>query len=335
MKLLRPASLALTGILCIWATSASAVPVAGEFVPVGIYLNTNGAFGIAYDPVNDLIHYAQGDFGDDLVHTLKPFKNYTAAEIAALPLVNGIPSLSLAASLHDVAGTTSPGGAGGSGTGAHFSALAFNTSTGQLVQTSSGDVRAYDPFTAANQTTIVSVGVGFADGLDFDGANRWFSPDVGPIYNNGVLVHDNGDNSKTLLPLWTGLGTADGFGWSGVEQVGGSLFAVAVQSFADSGRSRTIVRFDIGTGELVGFDPDGDPVAARWEDLAYDGQFLYAADLRGNADGTGVVGDIYVFALTGGLDPEPPNGVPEPSTLVLFGAGLVAVSRMLRRRKAA
>jgi len=109
---------------------AQAVPVAGQFTPVGVYINTNGAFGIAYDSVNDLIHYSQGDAGDNDVHNLKPFKNYTAAEIAAFPVVNGVPQISLAAGLHDAAGVTSPGGIG---SGAHFSALAFNQATGQLV----------------------------------------------------------------------------------------------------------------------------------------------------------------------------------------------------------
>lgn len=322
------------------AAPASAVPIAGQFVPVGVYLDTTHAFGLAYDSVNDVIHYAQGDSGDNLVHTVKPFKNYTAAEIAALPLVNGIPGLSLAASQHDVAGTTDPGGSGGSGSGAHFSALAFNAATGQLLQTSGGGVRAYDPFTAANQSTIPGIGTGFADGLDVDGANNWFSPDVQDIFKNGLLFIDNSDPTKTTLPGWAGLGSATGSGWAGVEQVGNSLFAVAVQSFSDTGRSRTIVRFDATTGELLGFDPDGDPVAARWEDLAYDGQFLYAADLRGNADGAGTVGDIYVFAVTGGLNPDPdPQPVPEPSSLLLIlGCASLAgawIERDRRRRRVA
>lgn len=318
------------------ASTTWSAPVPGQFVPVGIYLNTESAFGIAYDSVNDLIHYTQGDAGDNLVHTVKPFKNYTAAEIAALPLVNGIPALSLAASLHDVAGTTSPGGSGGSGSGAHFSALAFNEATGQLVQTAPGNVRAYDPFTAANQNTIANVGAGFADGLDFDGPNRWFSPDVEDIFNNGALFIDDADPTKTTLPGWSGLGSPVGSGWAGVEQVADSLFAVAVQSFSDTGRSRTIVRFDANTGELLGFDPDGDPVAARWEDLAFDGRFLYAADLRGDADNAGVPGDIYVFEVTGGLAPGPVP-VPEPSTLSLFllGASLMGVAAVRRRQRTA
>jgi hypothetical protein len=99
------------------------------------------------------------------------------------------------------------------------------------------------------------------------------------------------------------LGTDHTLGWSGAEQVANSLFAVAVHSNADTGRSRTIVRFDANTGDLLGFDPDGDLVAARWEDLGFDGKFLYAADLRGDANENGTIGDIYVFSLTGGLEP--------------------------------
>ena len=145
---------------------------------------------------------------------------------------------------------------------------------------------------------------------------------------------DNADPSKTFLPGWSGLGSETGFGWSGVEQVGDSLFAVAVQDFGDAGRTRTIVRFNAVTGELLGFDPDGDPIAARWEDLAFDGSFLYAADLRGNADGLLDVGDLYVFGVTGGLDPGP-RQVPEPASFGMFavGASLIGLTMVRRRRR--
>jgi hypothetical protein len=314
----------LVACAAVLATAGEANAQVNQISVVAIYHDTNGAFGIAYDPVNDLIHYSQGDSGDSLVHTLTPFKN--------LPDNPGVDQISLVAGSHDVAGTTSPGGLGGGGFGggAYFSALAWDESTSQLVQTSSGAPRRYDPFTAANETTVPGIGSGFADGLDFDGptaANKWFSGDVQDINNNGVQVVP----AAVLLASWVGLGSTTSFGFSGVEQVGSQIFAVAVMSGADTGQSRTIARFDATTGALLGYDPDGDPVAARWEDLAFDGTYLYAADLRGNADGSGPNGDIYVFGISG------PGGVgggdvPEPTTLLVWG-GLIALSGTLAWRK--
>lgn len=328
-------------------SSAHAVPVSVQIEPVGVYQDFNGAFGLAYDPVNDLIWASQGDVGDNSVHSFKPFKNFTASELAGLPTNSeGISQISNAVGELDVAGTTAPGGAGGFGSGSHFSALAFDAETGQLAQTASGDVRAYDPFTAANQTTLAGIGSGFADGLDLDGSNAWFSPDIGSIFNNGALFASNGDSTDTTIPDWTGLGSTVGLGWSGVEQVADLIFAVAVHSPVDAGRSRTIVAFDRLTGMLDFADPDGDPIAARWEDMAFDGRFLYAADLRGNEDGLGPNGDIYVFDVQrdgssilvppdGGEGNGGPASVPEPASLALFGIGLAGLYFAGWRRKAA
>lgn len=319
------------------ATSpAEAVPVAGQFAPIAVYRNTDHPFGLAYDSANNLMWYSRGDTGDDLVHSLKAYKDYTAAEKDAFPAFGSVRYISLADGKNDVAGTTNPGGSGGSGLGAHFSALAYNATSGQLLQTSSGDVRAYDPLTALNQTTVAGFGIGFADGLDMDGANRWFSPDAGNIYKNGVLFAST-SNSAQMLSISMGAAYDQTMGWSGIEQVGDSLFAVAVLTGFDAGRSRTIVRFDANTGELLGFDPDGDPVAARWEDLAYDGQYLYAADLRGNAGDFGVNGDIYVFGVSGGLNicgqlGQPACPTPEPETLPLLALGLLSLAIALRRK---
>ncbi len=327
LVLLSMAALVVTFVVASVST-ALALPVSGNLSVVGVYENTEGAFGIAYDPVNDVIHYTQGDAGDNDVHTVKAFKNYTAAELAGFTSVtidgDTFPRLSLVEGQHDVAGSTTP--LVGS---AHFSALAFNTATGQLVQTNNGgDVQAYDPFTGANQNTILNVGSGFADGLDFDGANRWFSPDVQSIFNNGVKIFDNTNTDHTDVGTWFGLGPDDiATGWSGIEQIGDSLFAVAVFTNADVGRSRTIVRFDLNTNTLVGYDDDGHLTAARWEDLAFDGRFLYAADLRGDLDSNQTQGDIYVFDVTGGL------AVPEPATMTLLGISLVGLAGASARRK--
>lgn len=318
------------------STNVMAVPVAGQIVPIAVYQSINGAFGLAYDSANDLMWASLGDSGDNNVHAFKPFKNYTAGEKALMPLgLGGVLRIDNAVGQLNVGGNFNPGGVGGSGSGAHFSALAFNAATGQLAQTSSGAIRTYDPITGANQGTLpAGLGTGFSDGLDIAGANVWFdgTPDVGDIDRTGVLFASTSNPAQTFLPGWAGLGDATGDGWSGFTQVGGSLFAVAVHNNSDTGRSRTIVRFNAGTGELLGFDPDGDPVAARFEDLAFDGEFLYAADLRGNEDGTGPNGDVYVFGVTGGLV-DADAIVPEPDILSLLSIGLFGGWLAHRRSK--
>jgi hypothetical protein len=305
------------------ATPAVAVPVPGEIVPVAIYQNTLNAFGMAYDSANTLIWWTQGDAGDALVHSLRPFNTYTAAELAGFTQVGGVYRITSAQGQQDVAGTTAPADS------AYFDSLAYDSASGQLVmQGSAANLVSFDPFTGANFNPNYSPGsaeFGFSDGLDVDGGNVWYSGDIQDIELNGAVFAPTG----IVLPTWNGLGSATTLGYSGVEQVGGSVFAVAVQSFGDSGRSRTIVRFDATTGELLGYDEDGDPGAARWEDMAFDGRYLYAADLRGNIDNAGVIGDIYVFDVTGGLEP----GVPEPSTMLLIGTGLIGLVGFRRKFK--
>jgi hypothetical protein len=327
------------------AGAANAAPIVGQLVPVAAYINTDHPFGLAYDSTNNLIWYARGDSGDNQVHSVKPFKDYTAAEIAALPVnADGVRLINLAVAQNDVVPAFTPLGPGGSGGGAHFSALAYDASTNKIIQTSSGSAVAYDPKTGANQAAVAGFGSGFADGLAQNGTNKWFSPDAGNIFLNGVLFAST-SNAAQLVTTANGSTIGNqGLGWSGVEQVGSDVFAVAVITNADVGKSRTIVRFDLA-GNLVGFDPDGDAVAARWEDLGFDGKFLYAADLRGNADaglvGDTSIGDIYVFGVSGGLavcgnpgQPACDGRVPNPSTLSLLALGLGAVMcGMIRRRR--
>jgi hypothetical protein len=63
------------------------------------------------------------------------------------------------------------------------------------MQGSGSNLQSFDPITANNNNNNFrpgSANTSFSDGLDVDGTNTWFSPDVGPIYNNGSLVVSTG-----------------------------------------------------------------------------------------------------------------------------------------------
>jgi hypothetical protein len=336
-------SLGLASLASVYAVSAMsswAAAVPGQITPVAVYTDTPSAFGLAYDIAHNLIWFSQGDSGDNVAHSLKPYKSFTPAEIAAFPLLNGIPQVTPGSGMLDVAGTTAAAGSGGSGSGLHFSELAYDAVTGQLVAVGNGHLKSFDPFTGGNLIADYRPGTantGFADGLDVDSGTVWFSPDAGNIYKNGVLFASTG-NAAQKVP-------GQGQGWSGVEQVGNDVFAVAVLNNNDVAGSRTIVKFDL-SGNLLGFDPDGDLTAARWEGLAFDGTYLYAADLRGNENHSGPSGDIYVFNATGGIEiiPPPPVGggggggggmsaVPEVGTIGATGLFAVVSGWSLLRRK--
>jgi hypothetical protein len=310
---------------------AVAAPVISQIVPVAVYQDSVSPFGLAYDSQHNLIWFSRGDSGDANLHSLRPFKDFTAAEIAALPVNgDGARVISPAVGLRDVAGTTTTGLS-------NFKSLGFDSVSNQLVIQGAGvNLVSFDPITALNRNDNYRPGTAvssFTDGLDVDGGTVWHSPDAGDIFKNGVLFASTG-NAAQLLSIAGGAIADQGLGWSGAEEVNtGSLdelFAVAVFTNADTGRSRTIVSFDPNTGALLRFDPDGDPVAARWEDLAFDGRYLYAADLRGNENDNEFIGDIYVFDITG------PGGsifVPEPASLVLLGAGLIGLVAWRMRRE--
>jgi len=294
---------------------ASAAPVVNQIVPVAVYQNQPGAFGLAYDSVNNVVWVSSINGGSR--YSVNPFNSFTAALIASFPVgANG----SIVSAAAYTTGLTTPNVFG-------QGAQALGFFGGQIVEHRGGalPIGSYDPITGANVNgnffSPLPPGTSFLDGLDVDAAgNVFYSPEPaatgGDAYLNAAIFLNNSNAAQTQDGAALNI-----VRWSGIELAAGSLFAVA-DSIGTSGR--TIARYDPVTGALLGYDPDGSPFAIRLEDLAFDGRYLYGSDFGTN--------QIFVFDIIGpgGLAP-----VPEPASLALWSIlGLTGGIGAWRRRKA-
>jgi hypothetical protein len=178
-----------------------------------------------------------------------------------------------------------------------WSALAWSGT--QLVASSGTTVTFFDRYTALNQTSVTVTGTsGFSliDGLDFDHNEIWYSPDVGNVYRRSAA----GAPVGLPDPLLGG-----GGGFSGIERVdvGANTFLIDVND-ASSPRKLDIRQLD---GTLLG---QATLVNDRYEDLAFDGRYLYAADFYGAKI------DKIDLLVDGGSIFQP--GIPEPGTLIIW-----------------
>lgn len=196
-----------------------------------------------------------------------------------------------------------------------WSALGWNGS--QLVSASSHTVTFFDRVTAGNQSSITVdsgiTGYSLIDGLDYDHSEIWFSPDVGNVYR----LNAAGTYTGAVNPVLGGAG-----GFSGVERVdvGSDSFLIVVNDAYVPRRLsiETLGGVEIGSTTFAN---------ARYEDLAFDGRYLYAADYFGNKI------DKIDLLVNGGSIFVPPSSVPEPSTFFLLGAGLVGAGLLRKRFK--
>lgn len=172
-----------------------------------------------------------------------------------------------------------------------------------------------------NQTTATITepsygGISLNDGLDWDSGELWSSPDVGNVYRL------TGDLTAAVGPT-PFLG--GGGGYSGVERIkatDGSDYVVVVND-ANNPRELCVHMLD---ASLVGCQQFQN---ARYEGLAFDGRYVWAADFFGNKI------DQYDILGDGGgsiIDPEP-NVIPLPAALPMAVAAFGALALAARRRR--
>ncbi|WP_165793556.1 VPLPA-CTERM sorting domain-containing protein [Hyphococcus luteus] len=201
-----------------------------------------------------------------------------------------------------------------------WSELAWDGS--QLIMTQNNTVYFFDrdgsnmttqTITAAPYTGIL----GLNDGLDWDNGELWISPDIGNVYRM------EGDLSAFVgaSPFLGG-----GGGYSGVERIqatNGTDYVIVVN---DASSPRELCVHTLG-GVEIGCQAFSN---SRYEGLAFDGRYLWAADYFGDRI------DKYDILSDGGSIIDPGVGeVPLPAALPLMLLGLGGLGAAARRKKKA
>lgn len=199
-------------------------------------------------------------------------------------------------------------------TGTTWSALAYNPANNRIVIAENNGITQYQLASGVQagaalnpiHTNIAGSPNFLTDGLDIQGGTLWWSPDVSNVYHSPL----DGSGSATTF-----LGGAGGY--SGVEQVDvGAKSYVFVVNDAFSPRQLCFSGSATGCVTLPN---------SRYEDLAFDGRYLWAADFYGHRI------DKIDLLIDGGSILNP--GVPEPSTWAMMILGFAGVGYLTYRRK--
>lgn len=194
-----------------------------------------------------------------------------------------------------------------------WSALGY--SSGTLYTGNGSTLEMRNPVTGAMTGSLFlsGIGGGLIDGIDVDGSNIWFSPDVSNVYLRDFAGNPVAGYPQPFL--------GGGGGYSGVEQVtvGGKSYIIVVND-ATQPRKLCIHNFD-PSASLVGCVQFQN---SRYEDLAFDGRYLWAADYYGSR--------LDQIDLLVNGNPILNGDVPEPGSMVLLGSGLFGLAGVIRRR---
>lgn len=198
-----------------------------------------------------------------------------------------------------------------------WSALAYDASKGNLVSKGING-SSLNWFRTTDGVITLSIAApedpfGLIDGLDVENGELWYSPDVAEVfrysidYVNGTLA-DIGPQ-----PIITGMN-------SGVEHIsaGGNEYIVTVDDGSNP-RKLCVYRMDYTQIGCSTFQND------RYEDLAFDGRYLWAADFYGNK--------IDQYDILGANGGSIISATPEPASLALMLTGLLGLAGVARRRK--
>ena len=168
--------------------------------------------------------------------------------------------------------------------------------------------------TSAGAITLNGFSAGLIDGLDFDHNEIWWSRDVGEVNR-----FDSAGNPVGAQPAVGGAG-----GYSGVERVDttNSAFLILIN---DAFNPRKICKSSF-TGVFDSVADCAELANSRYEDLAYDGRYLYVADYFGGRldkiDLIGEGGSIFVPPCGAAGQPACPAPILGTSSLLVTGLAI-------------